>query len=141
VILFSSKLRLLEVRFYGDPLLGKGTGWGKSYLSNNIFCRKHERTSRIVTRRNLLKLKEKKTKFFKKRFDYFPQVEYAFKAINAAGNTSVGVRGKNCAAVATLKKIPDKLVDPSTVSSLYTLTDSIGCVMTGMQADSRYQVN
>ena len=68
------------------------------------------------------------------------QVEYAFKAINTAGTTSVAVKGANTAATATLKKVPDKLIDASSVTSLYAITDSIGCVMTGMVADSKSQV-
>ena len=33
------------------------------------------------------------------------QVEYAFKAINSTGTTSVAVKGKDTAACATLKKV------------------------------------
>ena len=64
------------------------------------------------------------------------QVEYAFKAINSAGQTSVAIRGKDTSVVASVKKVPDKLLDASSMSSLYKITDKIGCVMTGLVPDA-----
>ncbi|EED19901.1 proteasome component Prs2, putative [Talaromyces stipitatus ATCC 10500] len=65
------------------------------------------------------------------------QVEYAFKAITAANITSLGVRGKNCAVVLSQKKVPDKLIEPSSVSHIFKISPSVGCVMTGSIADAR----
>merc|ERR1711871_497376 len=50
------------------------------------------------------------------------QVEYAFKAIKGAGITSVGIRGKDSVTVVTQKKVPDKLLDPASVTNLYKIS-------------------
>ncbi|KAL1957955.1 hypothetical protein VTO42DRAFT_5347 [Malbranchea cinnamomea] len=69
------------------------------------------------------------------------QVEYAFKAITAANITSLGIRGKDCAVVLSQKKVPDKLIDPSSVTHIFRISPSVGCVVTGSIADGRASVN
>lgn len=68
------------------------------------------------------------------------QIEYAMKAATGGGNTAVAVRGENSAVLITQKKIPDRLIDPSSITSIYRITDSIGCLMLGILPDIRSQV-
>lgn len=68
------------------------------------------------------------------------QVEYAFKAINQAGITAVGLRGSENAVVVTQKKVPDKLLDPNTITSLFRITHNIGCAIIGIVPDCQSQV-
>ncbi|VDN10447.1 unnamed protein product [Dibothriocephalus latus] len=68
------------------------------------------------------------------------QVEYTFKAISLDGLTSVGIRGENCAVVACQCKLPDKLIERSSITRLFSLTPRTGCIMTGMMPDCRAQV-
>lgn len=68
------------------------------------------------------------------------QVEYAFKAVSGCPYTSVGVRGEDMAAIVIQKKVSDKLIDPSSVTHIFPLTKTVGCVMTGRTCDARAQV-
>ena len=68
------------------------------------------------------------------------QVEYVFKAVKACGLTSVAIRGKDSVCVVVQRKIPDKLLDPSSITNVYAITDKIGAVMLGQPGDCRAMV-
>lgn len=65
------------------------------------------------------------------------QVEYAIKAAKSAGLTSVGIRGQDAVCVATQKKVSDSLVDPDFVTNIYSITPTVGCIVTGLPADGK----
>lgn len=65
------------------------------------------------------------------------QIEYAFKAIRLPGDTTIGVRGTDSVCLITTKKVQDKLVDPSSVTRMYSITKNIGCCVTGRVPDAR----
>ncbi|AQZ11580.1 SCL1 (YGL011C) [Zygosaccharomyces parabailii] len=65
------------------------------------------------------------------------QVEYAFKATNQTSINSLAVRGKNCSVIISQKKVPDKLLDPSTVSYIFKISRTIGMVANGPIPDGR----
>ena len=65
------------------------------------------------------------------------QVEYAFKAVKAAGNTTIAIRGDDTVCVVTQKKVPDKLIDPTSVTHMYKITEFIGLAATGTAPDAR----
>lgn len=64
------------------------------------------------------------------------QMEYCFKSANS-GLTGVAVRGKDSSCVVTQKKVPDRLMEPSSVTHLFAITESVGCCMTGAMADAK----
>eukprot|EP01130_Rhizamoeba_saxonica_P007236 TRINITY_DN2921_c0_g1_i1.p1 TRINITY_DN2921_c0_g1~~TRINITY_DN2921_c0_g1_i1.p1 ORF type:complete len:250 (+),score=73.38 TRINITY_DN2921_c0_g1_i1:37-786(+) len=71
------------------------------------------------------------------------QVEYAFTAVSNSAITTMAIRGDDCSVIVCQKKVPnlqDQLIDLSTVTHIYTITPEIGCVVTGMTADGRAQV-
>ena len=68
------------------------------------------------------------------------QIEYAFNAVKSFGQLIVGMRGNNISVAISQKKVTDNSIDISSVTSLFRITDSIGCVITGLQSDCVTQV-
>ena len=68
------------------------------------------------------------------------QIEYAFKAIQSYGMTSVAIRGNDSVVVCTQKKVPDKLIVPDSVTNIYNISDGIGAVVVGNMNDARVMV-
>ncbi len=64
-------------------------------------------------------------------------LEYAFKAVKTSGLTSIGLKGKDCVVVVTEKRVPEKSIEENTVTNLYNICDTIGCLTTGIPADCR----
>ena len=69
------------------------------------------------------------------------QIEYAFNAVKSFGQLIVGMKGTNIAVAISQKKITDNTIDIRSVTNPYRITDHVGCVMTGLQADCVTQVN
>ncbi|CCH60208.1 hypothetical protein TBLA_0C04080 [Henningerozyma blattae CBS 6284] len=65
------------------------------------------------------------------------QVEYAFKACNQTNINSIAIRGNKCAVIVNQKKVPDKLLDPSTVSYIFPISKTIGLVANGPIPDAK----
>lgn len=60
--------------------------------------------------------------------------------MSSSGLTGVSLRGKNSCVVVTQKKVPDRLMDPASISHIFQITPTIGCLVTGLIADCKAQV-
>ena len=65
------------------------------------------------------------------------QVVYAFKATNQTNINSIAIRGRNCSVIINQKKVPDKLLDPDTVSYIFKISKTVGMVANGPIPDAR----
>ena len=63
------------------------------------------------------------------------QIEYAIKATKCEGLTTVGICGKDAAVIVTQKKLPDRLVDPSSITHFHRINKHTGCCQIGIPAD------
>lgn len=68
------------------------------------------------------------------------QVQYAFKAVNYPGLTTVAVRGKDSVTVVTQHQVPDRLMRGETITSLYTVSSKIGICVTGRAPDGKAMI-
>lgn len=59
------------------------------------------------------------------------QVEYAMKAVKHTQLTAVAVKGEDSVVVVCQKKVPDKMLDPSTITSLWRISDQVGAAIIG----------
>lgn len=51
--------------------------------------------------------------------------------------TSIAIRGKDCVVCCVQHKVPDKLIVPQSVTSIYNIIDSVGVVIVGNPNDGK----
>ena len=68
------------------------------------------------------------------------QMEYAMKAIQSFGQTSIAIRGKDSVVVCCQKKVPDKLIVADSVTNIFNISDGHGAIIVGNMNDARYVV-
>ena len=64
-------------------------------------------------------------------------MEYAFKAIQMFGDTSIAVRGLDSVIVCTQKKVPDKLIVPASKTNIFNISDTCGAIVVGNMNDAK----
>ena len=69
------------------------------------------------------------------------QIEYAFKSIRSSNLTSIGVRGASSVVVVTEKRVGDRMIEPESVTNIFRITPSVGCLVTGREPDGRAWVS
>eukprot|EP01080_Neovahlkampfia_damariscottae_P010320 gene10320-2736_t len=67
------------------------------------------------------------------------QIEYALNAV-LAGGTSLAIKAKNGVVLATEKKLPTTLIDPSSLQKMSLICENVGLVYSGMGPDARVLV-
>jgi len=61
------------------------------------------------------------------------------KAVKHTQLTAVAVKGEDSVVVVCQKKVPDKMLDPSTITSLWRISDQVGAAIIGHMGDARFQ--
>merc|ERR1711934_183523 len=61
------------------------------------------------------------------------------KAVKHQALTAVAVRGDDSVVVVCQKKVPDKMLDPTTITSLWPISDNVGAAIIGHMGDQRFQ--
>ena len=56
------------------------------------------------------------------------------------GDTSIDVRGLDAVVVCTQKKVPDKLIVPSSKTNIFNISDTCGAIVTGNLNDAKLMI-
>ena len=65
-------------------------------------------------------------------------MEYAFKAISMFGQTAISLKGTDSVVVCTQRKVPDKLIVPSSVTNIFNISDTAGAIVVGNMNDAKF---
>jgi len=68
------------------------------------------------------------------------QVEYALESVKK-GTLGIGIKSKDCVVLIAHRKLSTSLMDPESIQKIYKIDEHIGCIISGLNADSRILVD